>query len=154
MNNQTEEVLGGGGPFVQLDGLDPLMYNQPSLADLQTWILIAMGGFFTFITVFGCLLVGAQLGLIPVNGAGQIILTPEAIRRSRKLMTTDEVARLQPGGDLYGKLASSDEDTQQTLESPSSSMEEGREEALSTTVPANANENMNDKRLSNSHEEE
>jgi len=111
---------------IQLDGLFPDFYTDPSFADLQTWILIAMGGFFTFVTVFGCLLVFVQLGLIPVNGAGQIVLTPEAIRRSRKLMTMDEVKRLQFGGDLYGKMADSEDNTQQSLTSPANSMEEGR----------------------------
>lgn len=41
LNNQTEDILDEGGPIIQLDGLDPPMYNESSLADLQTWILIA-----------------------------------------------------------------------------------------------------------------
>ena len=41
LNNQTEGKLDEGGPIIQLDGLDPPMYNESSLADLQTWILIA-----------------------------------------------------------------------------------------------------------------
>jgi len=103
LQNQTEDVRLNGGPILELDGIEPLILREPSLADVQTWVLIAMGGFFTFITVFGCLLVFVQLGVIPVNGQGQIMLSPEAIRRSRRLMTIEEVARLQPGGDLYGK---------------------------------------------------
>lgn len=96
---------------------------------LLTIGFMSVGGFFTFVTVFGCLLLLVQLGLVPVNGAGQIVLTPEAMRRARRLMTLDEVARLKPGGDLYGKLATNaDEETQRTMGTPSSSMEEGRDE--------------------------
>ena len=105
LKTQTAETLKGGGPIILIDGLDPLMVTGSSLRDLQTWILICMGGFFTFITVFGCLLVFVQLGVIPVNGAGQIILTPEAIRRARRLVTREEVARFQSGGDLHNRLS-------------------------------------------------
>lgn len=53
LKNQTSETFEEGGEIIQLDGLDPLMYSQSALQDLQTWILIAMGGFFTFVFVFG-----------------------------------------------------------------------------------------------------
>lgn len=119
LKNQTADVLERGGPIIHLDGWDPSKLNEPSLQDLQTWILIAMGGFFTFITVFGCLLVFVQLGVIPVNGAGQIILTPEAIRRARRLLTREEVARFQPGGDLHGKCPADEVETQPSDETTS-----------------------------------
>lgn len=118
------------------------MHKYPLLT-----IFDSVGGFFTFVTVFGCLLVFVQLGLIPVNGAGQIILTPEAMRRARRLMTAAEVARLKPGGDLHGKLAgNTDEETQKTFETPSSSMEEGREEtgAAPSDTTANPGSDPND----------
>lgn len=108
LSNQTEEEVDQGGFVVHLDGLDPMMYADSSLQHLQTWILIAMGGFFTFITVFGCLLVFVQIGVIPVNSAGQLMLTSEAIRRARRLLTRDEVARFQPGGDLNVRLQASE----------------------------------------------
>lgn len=152
LGNQTEEVLAGGGPVIQLDGLYPDIYDDSTLADLQTWILIAMGGFFTFITVFGILLVLAQLGILPVNRAGQIILTPDAIRRSRRLMTIDEVARLQSGGDLHGKTATrSDDETQPTTmaSTPLSNTEERGEEAVTPNNDAseNADADVNDIRI-------
>ena len=111
-----------------------------------------MGGLFTFLTVFGCLLLLVQLGLVPVNGSGQIILTPEAMRRARRLMTADEVARLKPGGDLHGKLATrADEETQQTRGTPSSgSLEEGgNNNDTGSSTPA-ANEIVNAEIISHS----
>ena len=128
-----------------MNGLDPIMLSEKSLADLQTWILIAMGGFFTFITVFGCLLVFVQLGVIPVNGSGQIILTPEAIRRSRRLLTVAEVARLQVGGDLHGKLtgSSDEEETQQTTqESPSGDLGNAGSEGAANTDASSSDDNI------------
>lgn len=140
LENRTEDVKTAGGPIVELDGIEPVILHEPSLKDLQTWILIAMGGFFTFITVFGCLLVFVQLGFIPVNGAGQIILTSEAIRRTRRLLTTDEVARLQPGGDLYDRVAvaGEEEETQPTRESASRDPADSGEDVTTVNVRINA----------------
>ncbi|CAB9516133.1 protein ligase RNF167 [Seminavis robusta] len=136
IDNQTDAVTRAGGPMVKLNGLDPLMLHEPSLQDLQTWILIAMSGFFCFIVVFGCILVFVQLGVIPVNGSGQIILTQEAIRRSRRLLSREEVERLQVGGDLHDKVAASttskhEVETQLSAESGSASLQD---EGINTTI--------------------
>jgi Ring finger domain len=123
LENQTLEVMEAGGPIVHLNGLDPLS-DPPSL---QTWILITMSGFFCFVVVFGCILVFVQLGIIPVNGAGQIILSQEALRRSRRLLTMEEVARLQVGGDLHSQVAPSSAITQPSEESAEGLDNEGRQ---------------------------
>lgn len=137
LKNQTQDMHSDGGPIIHLDGDDPLMLHEPSLKDLQTWILIAMGGFFTFITVFGCLLVFVQLGVIPVNGAGQIIFTQEALRRSRRLLTKEEVARLQPGGDLFGKRAPFEVETQPSEEDPTDDGQDCGGNATESSAAAN-----------------
>ena len=117
LKNQTQAVIDSGGPIVQLDGLDPLL-NEPSLTDLHTWILIAITGVMIFIISFFCLIVGVQLGIIPMNQAGNIIFSQDAIRHVRRLLTEDEVARLQPGGDLYGRLAFPEKEQEGTQQSP------------------------------------
>jgi len=96
-----------------------------------------MGGFFTFITVFGCLLVFVQLGVIPVNGAGQIIFTQDAIRRSRRLLTREEVTRLQPGGDLFGKRAPSEVETQPSEEETPDDDQDGGRNATNSSGAIN-----------------
>jgi hypothetical protein len=64
-----------------------------------------MSSFFCFVVAFGCILVFVQLGIIPVNRAGQTILSQEALRRTRRLLTIEEVARLQVGGHLHSQVA-------------------------------------------------
>jgi Ring finger domain len=141
LGNQTRGVMEAGGPTVHLNGLEPLFMHQPSLADLQTWILIAMSGFFCFVVVFGCILVFVQLGVIPVNGAGQIILTQEALRRSRRLLTMEEVARLQVGGDLHNHVAASARgETPQCEDDCAESLEEKGQQKATIDNPEGAAE--------------
>lgn len=95
---QSENITKAGGLLIQMDARSPPM--PPTYDQTQQWMLAAMGGFFTFMACFGCLLIGIHAGYIPADGA-RIVITQNGIhataassRGRRRFLTESQVRRL------------------------------------------------------------
>jgi hypothetical protein len=91
--DQPINVTKEGGIIIEMDARSPPL--PPNYEQTQQWMLAAMAGFFTFMSCFGCLMVGIQMGYIPANG--RIVFGGTGIhaaRSSRRLLTESQVRRL------------------------------------------------------------
>lgn len=91
--DQSPNVTGAGGMIITMDARSPPL--PPNYEQTQQWMLAAMAGFFTFMSCFGCLMVGIQTGYIPANG--RIVIGATGVhpaRASRRLLTEAQVRRL------------------------------------------------------------
>jgi hypothetical protein len=91
--DEPASVTAKGGIVIEMDARSPPL--PPNYEQTQQWMLAAMAGFFTFMSCFGCLMVGIQMGYIPANG--RIVIGGTGIhsaRPSRRLLTEAQVRRL------------------------------------------------------------
>ena len=92
---EAQNVTDQGGLVIIMDAKSPPM--PPDYNQTQQWMLAAMGGFFTFMACFGCLLIGIHAGYVPADG--RIVIDRNGIRpavapssrRRRRLLTEAQV---------------------------------------------------------------
>lgn len=73
LTEQPANVTDSGGMTISMDARIPDYSGQPGYNQTEQWILAAMSGFFAVVACVGCLLVGAQTGMLRPGGRGRRI---------------------------------------------------------------------------------
>lgn len=84
LTEQPANVTDSGGTTITMDARIPEYSRQPGYNQTEQWILAAMSGFFAVVACVGCLLVGAQTGILRPGGgrigsSGERLLTEHQV---------------------------------------------------------------------------